>query len=96
MKYLACTTAISLAALIPVAADATTYTVPAGDSVTASASGTYDVVEVEGSLTVPSGVTLSGTANYIGRTSAATLAVPPSMSMSSVTLSTHSAYSVIV
>ena len=75
MKYLACTTAISLVALFPVAAGATTYTVPAGDSVTASASGTYDVVEVEGSLTVPSGVTLSGTANYIGRTSAATLAV---------------------
>lgn len=75
MKYLACTTAISLAALIPVAADATTYTVPAGDSVTASASGTYDVVEVEGSLTVPSGVTLVGDTNHLGRTAAATVVV---------------------
>ena len=75
MKYLACTTAISLAALFPVAADATTYTVPAGDSVTASASGTYDVVEVEGSLTVPSGVTLVGDTNHLGRTAAATVVV---------------------
>ena len=75
MKYLACTTAISLAALFPVAAGAATYTVPAGDSVTASASGTYDVVEVEGSLTVPSGVTLVGDTNHLGRTAAATVVV---------------------
>ena len=75
MKYLICTTAISLAAFFPVAADAATYTVPAGDSVTACASGAYDTVEVEGSLTVPAGVALSGKANYIGRTCAATLVV---------------------
>ena len=75
MKYLACTTAISLVALFTVAAGATTYTVPAGDSVTASASGTYDVVEVEGSLTVPSGVTLVGDTNHLGRTAAATVVV---------------------
>ncbi len=53
----------------------TTFDVPANTEVTAGSSASYDEVNIEGVLTVPSGVTITGTATKIGGSSAGSLII---------------------